>query len=211
MSTPTIDRIKSRHKAYADSDSVRVVTSKAGATTANRDILVPASTLTVDLEDEIVVPSGGRLGYFGKNRNVFVDHKYDVHDFVGSVRTGYPKLVDDVWMVKFGVSRSPLGDQILRDAEDFGCSVSIGLNAIDAGSPTPEEIKKYGNGKAFSSIVREWEWIELSVTYIPCNPDARGDYPKEYSPGEGEQTKKVSIKPDARKRLRVTPYGVVSM
>lgn len=192
-----IDRIKAHNPWLRKDADVRVIEGKAPAelkvTGDRREIIVVANTARIDADDEIVVPEGGRLGYFGENRSVFFDHHYDDANFVGKVRTGYPKLEDGKWLVRFAVRRSPRGDQLIRDFEDFGVSVSIGFDALEVGPPTDEEIERYGNGRKFRSIVRAWEWAELSVTWMPCNPEARVG-----PPGEP-----VKVRPI------LTPFGVV--
>ena len=54
-------------------------------------------------------------------------------------------------------------------AEGVVRGVSVGYVATDFGRPTPEEVEQYGD---LRSIVRKWLWLELSVTPMPCNPDA---------------------------------------
>lgn len=193
-----IERIKAHHPGLRKDADVRVLSGHAPAqikqADGRRELLVIANTARIDLESEVVVPEGGRLGYFGENRSVFFDHQYDDASFIGKVRTGYPVLKDGMmWHVLFGVRRSERGDQLLRDAEDFDVSVSIGFDAIDVGPPTDEEIEKYGAGKRFASIVRKWDWVELSVTWIPCNPEARSARPAVETP----------------KRWTLTPFGVM--
>jgi hypothetical protein len=171
-----IERIKAHHPRLRKDADIRVIGGRSAATvranSPHRDLLVIANTARIDADREVVVPSGGQLGYFGENRSVFYDHAYSDADFIGKVRTGYPKLVGDAWHALIGIRRSPRGDQLVRDAEDFDVSVSIGFDALEVDKPTDEEVKRYGKGKPFDSIVRRWEWVELSVTWMPCNLDA---------------------------------------
>jgi len=162
-----------------------------------RELVVVANTARIDQDDEVVVPEGADIGYFGENRSVFFDHMYDEPNFIGKARTGYPKLSNGLWIVRFGVRRSERGEQLLRDAEDFGVSVSIGYDALDKGPPTDKEIQKYGGGKEFRSIVRKWFWAELSVTWIPSNPEARSPHPEKFS--------------SSPKSAILTPFGVFGM
>jgi len=198
-----IERIRKRHPAFAKSKSVGVSLPGAVPTAIKttkdnkRNVLVTANTTGVDCDSEVVLPYGAQLGYFGLNRRVFVDHDYKFWDMCGGVRTGWPTMVNGAWDVLFATRRSAVGDQVLKDAEDFGISVSIGFDAIDVGPPTPEEVEKYGGGESFRSIVRQWEWIELSVTYMPCLVHARQPHAVGFEPA-----------PVAGKTVTVTPFGV---
>jgi hypothetical protein len=168
-----------------------------------RDIIVRANTAAIDCENEVVVPEGASLGYLEKNRKVFFEHRYNYpEDCIGAIRRGYPKLVDGEWMVRIGVSRCEAGDRLLRDAADFGIGVSIGFDALDYGPPTDDEIKRYGGGVPFRSIVRKWEWIELSVTAMPCNVECQSIA---VDAGPVEEPVK------ARKRFILTPFAVVKI
>ncbi len=197
-----ISRIKAHNPGLRKDADIRVLSGRAESVEvkedgSRRELIVVANTARIDEDGEVVVPEGGELGYFGANRSVFIDHQYDDANFIGKVRTGYPKLENGRWVVRFGVRRSPRGDQLLRDAEDFGVSVSIGFDALEAGPPTDDEVKKYGGGRSFRSIVRKWNWAELSVTWMPCNVDARSPHPESYAA--------------PRKAVTLTPFGLVKM
>ena len=195
-----VDCIKRRHPMIRKDANVGVrsgymPSEMAIVTNDPRNLLVMANTAAIDEDNEVVVPDGAMLDYFGQNRMVFFDHEYKNKDMAGGVRRGWPKLTPEGWKVQFHVRRSADGDQLLKDAEDYGVSVSIGFDALEHGPPTDEEIAKYGGGKSFRSIVRKWRWIELSVTWMPCNVSARSAHP-------------VSVAP--KKRGTLTPFGVIS-
>ena len=196
-----ISRIKAHNPQLREDADVRVMSGFAESCEVKefdnrRELVVVANTARIDEDGEVVVPEGGELGYFGQNRSVFIDHMYDDANFIGKVQRGYPKLENGLWVVRFGVRRSPRGDQLLRDAEDFGVSVSIGFDALEAGPPTEDEVKRYGKGRSFRSIVRRWNWAELSVTWMPCNVDARSPHPAAFAP--------------KAKRVTLTPFGVIA-
>ncbi len=196
-----LDKMVAHHPGYkfkgtpgmvrGNVDAKDVTVDRSGR---NRDILVRANTAAIDCDDEVVVPEGAQLDYIAKNRKVFLDHWYGYEDSIGGIRSGFPKLVDGVWFVQFGVSRCEKGEKVLNDAEDFGVGVSIGFDALDAGPPTDEELERYGGGKSFSSIVRKWHWIELSVTAMPCNVEC-------------QSVPEVAPK---SKRWTLTPFGVIA-
>lgn len=196
-----VAHIKENNRTIRKDADVRVIRGGLDAkdvsvdrTGSNRDILVVANTASIDCDNEVVVPEGADMTYLGRNAKVFVDHRYDINSMVGGIRNGYPKLVDGAWHVKFGVRRSDLGDQILRDAEDFGLGVSIGFDALEAGPPTEDELKAYGKGREFRSIVRKWHWIELSVTAMPCNVDC--------------QSVREAPEPPTKKLFTLTPSAI---
>lgn len=189
-----IARIKAHNPSLRKDADIRVMTGKAGVTEvkADRNLLVVANTARIDEDAEVVVPEGGELGYFGDNRSVFFDHTYDDDHFVGKVRRGYPRLKNGAWHVLFTVGHGEKCERLLKNAALFGVSVSIGFDAIEAGPPTEEEIARYGKCR---SVVRRWKWAELSVTWMPCNVDARSDHPEDFAP---------------KKRGTLTPWGIVS-
>ena len=144
----------------------------------NRDIIVVANTDDIDLENEVVVPSGASMDYFASNGKVFVDHDYSFGSAVGAVRkngiVAFPSLSDQRgWKVRVGMlslKGNPVPDDILTIAKEVGIGVSIGFEATDYGPPTDEEEKRYtGKGGPPKSVVRSWKWIELSFTAMPCN------------------------------------------
>lgn len=199
-----IERIKAHHSWLRKDADVRIKRSAAAPSELKvagdrRELLVTMTTPRIDEDSEVVVPQGGDMGYLGENRSVFYDHQYMDADFIGKIRTGYPKLEGDTWKALIGIRNSPRGDQLVRDAQDFDISVSIGFDAIDAGKPTDEEIEKYGKGKTFRSIVRKWRAFELSVTWMPCNVEARSDDPALPNETQGAE----------KRRLTLTPFGLV--
>jgi len=196
-------RLKSRHPSLRKDANIGIVGTRLHGKDArvdiengNRDVVVTANTARVDEDDEVVVPSGAVLDYFKTNGCIFIDHKYSWSDWVGGLRSNYPILKPAGWMVRFAARRSPDGEQLLKDVEDFGVGVSIGFDALDVGPPTDEEIEKYGKGNAFRSIVRKWRWVELSVTAMPCNVECRSVAPE-------------TPKPAKRRRPIWTPDGVI--
>ncbi len=194
-----VDRIKAHNTRLRKDADIRVMAGKADAAEVKdgRDLIVVANTARIDEDSEVVVPSGGDLGYFGENRSIFFDHCYDDDHFVGKCRRGYPVLKDGLWKVRFTVGHGEKCERLLKNAAMFGVSVSIGFDAIEHGPPTDEEIEKYGNGKSFRSIVRRWSWAELSVTWMPCNVEARSPHP-------------APVAEKARPRFVVLPGAVIS-
>lgn len=150
-----------------------MVRVKDGATGV--DYYGTANTLDVDLEEEVVVPGGADLGYIGKNRMMFADHKYGISDAVGKIRAFIPVLTGDLqtaWKVRFHLTDATEAGRTAKALiDDLGSiGLSVGFIPIDRGPATADERERYGKGgKQPRNIVREWYWFELSPTCLPCN------------------------------------------
>lgn len=181
----TIEVMRSRAKAAygIDAASVGIVSSfgqKADVNPRRREITWIANTSDIDMEDEVVVPEGlDPSRYFDKNRAIFLDHRYETMYKIGMMRSR--KLVDDAQMRKFWqvhayIMPTELGNAVLAMAEEGGgMPCSIGFAAVDWGSPTKEETKRYSQRDiAPRTIVRKADWIELSATAIPMNVSCQG-------------------------------------
>jgi hypothetical protein len=136
-----------------------------------------ANTDDVDLEDEVVDPRGADLSYISKNMKLFADHRYNAEDVVGSLRyiNRYPNATDaksqTAWQVRFKIARTEAGKTVQTIIEDTGgIGLSVGFLARDYGPPSSDEAKRYSKGgKQPRSIVRAWDWFELSATALPAN------------------------------------------
>lgn len=139
-----------------------------------RTLDMNATTDDIDLQDEVVVPGGADTTYFATNRKVFGDHQYGLLDVVGICRSIDPIVrggSQKGWRVKvYMLPGNAIADAVLALADEDGIGCSIGFQATEYGAPTPDEAKSYsGNKGAPSSIVRKWNWLELSMTAFPCN------------------------------------------
>lgn len=157
---------------------VSIAGKNVTADRSNRLIWVTATTTDIDSDQEVVVASGAaKDSRFFTLKNIFVDHKYDQASFVGQMhktlpRTG-PTGEQDGWKVQFKVfplKASRYADDILTIAEEGALTVSIGMEGFDYGKTTNTEKSKYKNGsKVPVSIVRTWNWLEMSTTMMPAN------------------------------------------
>lgn len=173
-----ITRLKA-HPGIADDATVGVVSSFGkGAEVVDkadtRDILVTANTQDIDLDNEVVVPSGADTTYFERNKMIFADHMYDLSQVAGKLRQldKYPSDADHKsWRVRAHINDNPIGNAIMTIVRETGqIGVSVGFKALSFGPPTEEELAKYSiDGSTLRSIVRAWEWFELSFTALPCN------------------------------------------
>jgi hypothetical protein len=140
-----------------------------------RHLEVIANTDDIDLDNEVVIPGGANTAYFQRNKQIFADHVYDLGNVVGVLRHlyKYPSDTDHkAWRVKMHLHDNPLGNAAMRIVEETGqIGVSIGFVAKDYGAPTEDERKRFksADGSTPHSVVREWDWFELSVTALPCN------------------------------------------
>lgn len=142
-----------------------------------RDIVITATTDDVDLDEEVVVPSGADTTYFFANGQVFADHQYEIHNQVGGLRKAmaYPSAHDHrAWKIRIRVTERPIGDDVLTIAREFGIGASIGFSPVEYGPPTDEELKAYTKGVKPRSVVRRWRWLETSLTAMPCNVSCQG-------------------------------------
>jgi hypothetical protein len=136
-----------------------------------------ANTDDIDLEDEVVVPSGADLSYIKKNMKLFADHRYNSEDVVGSLRyiNRFPEPSNaksqTAWQVRFKIARTDAGRTVETIIEDTqGIGLSVGFVAKEYGPPTADEAKRYTrDGKTPRSVVRKWDWFELSATPLPAN------------------------------------------
>lgn len=178
-STAIIDRIKS-HPGVSESDKVGVVSSfgkgaEVDVKSDTRDIIVIANTNDIDLDSEIVVASGADPTYFLKNRQVFADHKYDIENGAGKLRSlsEHPSKDDHrAWKMRVRINDNPIGNAIMDIVKETGqIGVSVGFVATDYGTPTEDERTKYAskNPTALHAIIRAWDWFETSFTLLPCN------------------------------------------
>lgn len=170
---------------YSDTDPVGLL----GVLIDPRDVRVKSQTPTqtivevvattddVDLDDEVVVPGGANLAYFLRNGSVFVDHDTRFASRVGVQRSVRPFPTGSSqrgWAVDIVMDPGAFAQDVLAKAQSGGMGMSIGFRAKDWGKPTAEEVKRYTrDGKAPQSIVRTWDWLELSFTPMPCNVACR--------------------------------------
>ena len=140
---------------------------------ANREFVIVVNTADVDLEDEVVIPTGclpengGSFDYIQRNAKAPWGHDY-FGPAVASIRR--TKLVQDktAWLQRFKVPNVGMGASILAMAEDgLLPASSVGFRAIDFGALTKEEMEEHG--KAALSIIRIWNWFETSLTHFPMN------------------------------------------
>lgn len=169
------------HFRLKEDSAVGIASVKPTQVTANRDTRVVwgiATMTDIDAEDEVVVAGGAHKdSRFFTLKNVFVDHKYDFGSGIGRLRkhfpTNSPAGEHNGWKIQFDVlplQNSKFAADVLTFAERDALTFSIGMMGMDYGKTTTSEKAKYKQGsKVPVSIVRAWDWLETSVTLMPCN------------------------------------------
>jgi hypothetical protein len=136
------------------------------------EVVCYASTAAVDLEREVVLPSGCDMQtYLGVNRNLFVDHNYDVCSAVAVVRT--MSMAPSGWLCH-GVFHDDMTNPYVRAcialAKAGTLAMSIGFEALEWGPPTKDEAAAY---PGVESVVRRCKVLEVSYTAMPMNVTCR--------------------------------------
>jgi hypothetical protein len=126
---------------------------------SDRQIIVRATNGTQDRVDDIVVPKGCVLTR--KSIPVLLDHKSNIDSLVGSADvTILPNEVKClVTFIDKGIS-ARADDACAKYKAGVGTDVSIGFSPI----------KVEPNGRGVKYV--EWEFLELSLVVVGCNPDA---------------------------------------
>jgi hypothetical protein len=136
------------------------------------EVVCYANTAAVDLEAEVVVPSGLDVtSYLDKNRNLFVDHQYDVCSAVATLRL--MTLTPQGWIAR-GVFHDDMANPYVRAcvalAKAGTLAMSIGFEALEWGPPSQAEKVAYPGAE---SIVRKARILEISYTAFPMNVTCR--------------------------------------
>lgn len=182
MNTAEVLRKMREKNGLADDAPVGIVSSFGAVeeVTDDRNLVLVANTDDIDLDNEVVVPSGLRgEAYFFKNRKIFADHRYDIGSVIGTLRsaTPFPSPKNQRgWRIRVYVARTPLGDDTLTLAREIGIGASIGFAPVEYGKPNAEEVKVYESRgkKTPKSMVRVSDWLETSGTMMPCNVSCQG-------------------------------------
>ena len=131
-----------------------------------------ANTAAVDLEQEVVVPSGGDVrSYLTMNGGLFVDHQYDILSAVAKCKR---MALDPFGWLCTGQFIETMDTAYARACVALAkaglLAMSIGFEALDWGAPTKQEQAAY---PGVMSIVRAWKALEVSYTAMPMNVTCR--------------------------------------
>jgi len=127
-----------------------------------------ATTATVDLDKEVVNPMGLNWLYAKRLKAMYPSHDYS-HLPIAMLNN--VKMVDEGWYFSAAwLRRTKMAEDYYWIAKEMGVmGVSIGFQVLDAGRPTDEEVKSHGPHERH---IRKGNVLELSPTFMPCNPDA---------------------------------------
>lgn len=128
-----------------------------------------ATTSRVDLDSEVVVSSGLNTATFSRLKAVYYNHDYSGLP-IGAMRRVVPVKGSEGWRVFLAMARHQFAQDVATAVEDGAIrGTSIGFRRIDWGEPNGDELARYGPHEV---ITRSADWIELSITPMPCNQDA---------------------------------------
>lgn len=147
---------------------------EAAISEAESDVEAVMTTVDVDLDDEVVLPSGADLSYFNatSQRKVFLDHCYDMASNVGVVRfiNPFPNAEKPIGLKArihiYRRMKDSRCDDLLERIKQGGMGMSVGFIPMEVGEPSRDEVVLYPKAE---SIVRRWKMLEVSFTSLPCN------------------------------------------
>lgn len=209
-----VQRLRQRYYGDAAADvkvGVARLKNEGMPVVNDRNITLIANTDDIDMQREVVLPAGAVTTYFDQNKSIFVDHDYRWQSLVGKMRniSPYPSAKNHKqWRVQVAIlelQASPICNDILTVAREWGIGSSIGFEGLEGGPPTPEEMKAFPAKGALGLewVTRKWLWLELSVTAMPCNVPCQ-------SVGEREE-KTAAYLDDAVVKGRISRKGAVAM
>lgn len=176
-------RLKSHWSTLGHPDDlvsvVRCVAKGMTVDAADRMVSFVATTEDLDVDDEVVIAGGvDPKSYFFTNKSVFIDHQYDIANFIGNARRVLPRpdaKSPTAWVVQVRLHKAhQYTPTIMELAADGLIGSSIGFARQEGGRPTADEVKRYSKGgREPAMIARRWEWIEQSITAMPANVSAQ--------------------------------------
>lgn len=162
-----------RHIKSADKLGIRCFeVSAKDVNVGGRLIDILATTDAIDLDREVVVPSGCDMSVYQLNKRNFLDHDYRFEKHVATMRSCVPwpsaknfKGWRNRSQVLAGLNH-PFADDLLTVAQQAGIAASIGFELIAGSPPVDTDPPAYQDAEY---IVRSCRVIELSFTAMPCN------------------------------------------
>ena len=140
----------------------------------DRVVEIIATTMAMDLDDEVVDPAGADWSYFNAagQKKVFQDHWYDSEHNVGVARSVSAYMEGGVqvgWKMRVHVYtglKCPYADDLWAKIPQGGMGLSIGFVPIEISDLRPDEKKRWPNAER---IIRRWKVLEVSFTPMPAN------------------------------------------
>lgn len=142
----------------------------------DRDARTVVATINTDAIDRymtVVDPAGAQLENYRKNPVVLFNHG-DYGTPIGKnqwIKTNKNRLIAKTQFIPAGMD--PLADRVFElYAQGFLSAWSVSFNPIDAGMPTPDEIRAKPALADCRCIYRKWDLLEYSCVTVPGNPEA---------------------------------------
>ena len=144
----------------------------------DRDARTVVATINTDAVDRymtVVDPSGAQLENYRKNPVVLFNHgDGDGSTPIGKnlwIKANKNRLIAKTQFVPAGMD--PLADRVFElYAQGFLSAWSVSFAPIDAGLPTPDELRAKPALADCRCIYRKWDLLEYSCVTIPGNPEA---------------------------------------
>ena len=157
--------------------TVRAYDAKLDVELGSRTIVSTINTASVDRYKTVILPGGGRLESYRLNPVVLAMHdgaKVPIgrNLWIKPDRPGdrATRLIAKTQFLPEGVDE--LADKIFRlYQEGFLSAWSIGMNPIEWGKPTAEELRKHPEWAGADIIFRAWELLEYSGVTTPGNAE----------------------------------------
>lgn len=173
-----IETIRSRFQIAA-SDSVMlkrwaVKIASDPSDPGDRTFTALASTADVDEDNEVLLSTGCDASRFLRSGSILYEH--DRNKIIGR-----PLSVDRktrAVLVRAEFAERPqnhvgawLADEVMGLVKTGSLrGVSVGFIPVEVRKPTAADVKLYG--PTVERVVAKWKLLELSITPIPCNPNA---------------------------------------
>lgn len=147
----------------------------ASVSDVDRDKRTIVSTINTDAVDRyktVIVPEGGRFDNYRKNPVVLCNHDHAALPIGKNlwIKGQKRKLVAKTQFPSLGLN--DLADKVfLLYAEGFLNAWSISFDEIDAGPPTPDEIRKRPELAQCQRVYRTWDLLEYSCVTVPGNAE----------------------------------------
>ncbi len=133
------------------------------------------SSVSVDRDNEVILPEGCILDNFKKNPVVQYAHRYDLFP-VGKAL--WIKIQDDKIVAKTKYANTEFANDVFNlRKEGFLNGFSVGFIPIEdtMDKKEIEEVKrKYKIEGDVQRVIKKWELLEYSICNVPANPDAIG-------------------------------------
>lgn len=170
-----LESIRQRHALASDApvgvtfNPITEVRVKAAERDQPTLLTAVATTPRPDMDGEVVVADGLDPATFQKLGAIYYNHDYNAPP-VAALRNVAAIKGGGGWRVQMSMVRSQFAQDVATAIEDGAIrGTSIGFRRLDWGEPSATEVQKYG---PHATITRRGDWIELSITPMPCNQDA---------------------------------------